>query len=119
MMYGVHGAEEIGGGFVLGLILSAAPMPEQAVAEAPKHSHDAHGFWFADSALVVQMRDVQSLVQSAREEPLGFVGLGVKIAAHPAKPIGEAQFLPAIGVNPRILNHLPLRLNFPCQLLPA
>ena len=53
MMFGVHGAEEIGGSLVLGLVLSAAPMHEQAVAEAPKHSHDAHGLWFADPALIV------------------------------------------------------------------
>jgi hypothetical protein len=69
MMFGVHGAEEIGGGFVLGLVLSAAPMHEQTVAEAPKHPHDSHGLWFAYSALVVQMRDVQSLVQSAFDAP--------------------------------------------------
>jgi len=75
MMFGVHGTEEIGGGFVLGLFLSAAPMQEQAVAEAPKHPHDPHGFWFADPALVVQMRDVQSLVQSAFDAPGGPVAL--------------------------------------------
>jgi hypothetical protein len=38
MMFDVHGAEEIGGGFVLGLVLSAAPMPKQTVAEAPKQA---------------------------------------------------------------------------------
>jgi hypothetical protein len=87
MMFGVHGAEKVGGGFVLGLFLSAAPMHEQTVAEAPKHPHHPHGLWFTDPALVVQMRYVQSLVQSAFDtpgcpvvlEPLGGVqGLGRK-----------------------------------------
>jgi hypothetical protein len=75
MMFGVHRAEEIGGGFVLGLILSAAPMHEEAVAEAPKHSHDPHGLWFADSAQVVEVRDIQSLVQPAFDAPGGPVVL--------------------------------------------
>jgi hypothetical protein len=43
MMFGVHGVEEIGGGFVPGLLLSAAPMHKQTDAEAPKHPHDPHG----------------------------------------------------------------------------
>jgi hypothetical protein len=65
MMFGVPGAEEIGGDFELGLDLSVAPMHKQTVAEAPKHPHDPHGFGFAEAALVVQRREVQSLVQSA------------------------------------------------------
>ena len=75
MMFGVHGAEKIGGGFVLGPFLSATPMHEQTVAEAPKHPHDPHGFWSADAALVVQMRDVQALVQPAFDAPGGPVVL--------------------------------------------
>lgn len=69
MMFGVHGTEEIGGGFVLGLVLSAAPVHEQAVAKASKHARDAHGLWFTDPALVVLMRDVQALVQPAFDAP--------------------------------------------------
>jgi hypothetical protein len=65
MMFGVPGAEEIGGDFELGLDLSVAPMHKQTVAEAPKHPHAPHGFGFAAAALVVQRREVQSLVQSA------------------------------------------------------
>ena len=37
--------------------------------------------------------------ESARKEPPGFVVLGVKIAADPAEPVGDAQFLPAIGAK--------------------
>ena len=74
-MFGVHGGEKVGGGFVLGLLLSAAPMHEQAVGEAAKQAHHAHGFGFADSALVVEVRDVQSLVQPAFNAPGGPVVL--------------------------------------------
>ena len=56
MTLGVHGAEAVGGGFVLGLFLSAAPRHEQAVAEAPKHPHHPHGPWFADPTRVVHPR---------------------------------------------------------------
>jgi len=73
MMFCVHGAEEIGGGFVLGLVLSAAPVHEQAVAEASKHAHDAHGLWFADTALVIPVGDVQPLVQPAFNAPGGSI----------------------------------------------
>ena len=43
MMFCVHGGEEIGGGFVVGLLLLAAPMHEEAVAEPAKHPNDVHG----------------------------------------------------------------------------
>jgi hypothetical protein len=97
MMFGVHGTEEIGGGFVVGLVLTAAPMHEQAVTEAPKQSHDSHGLWFANPALVVQMRDVQSLVQPAFDAPggpvvlqplIGVQGLGRK-AGHQRDGFGR------------------------------
>ena len=97
MMFGVHGAEEIGGGFVLGLFLSAAPMHKQAIAEAPKHPHDAHGLWFANPALVVPMRYVEALVQPAFDAPgsavilqplSGVQGLGPK-AGHQRDGFGR------------------------------
>jgi hypothetical protein len=87
MMFGVHGGEKVGGSFVLGFSLSAAPMHEETVAEAPKHAHDSHRVWPADPALVVEMRHVQSLVQSAFDAPgrpvelqplSGIQGLGYK-----------------------------------------
>src|ERR1017187_8811234 len=74
MMFGVHGAEEVGGGFVLGPSVLAAPMHEQTVAEAPKHSHHPHGLGLAHPALVVQVRHVQALVQAAFDAPGRTVG---------------------------------------------
>ena len=84
MMFRVQGAEEVGGGFVSGLVLSAAPMHEQAVAQAPEHTHDPHRLWFADPALVVQMRHIQSLVESAFDAPSGPVV---------TQPLGGIQLL--------------------------
>lgn len=84
MMFGVHGGEKVSGGFVLGLCLSAAPMHEQTIAEAPEHSDHPHGLWLPDPALVVQMRDVQPLVQSAFDAPGGPVAL---------QPLGGIQGL--------------------------
>ena len=104
MMFRVHGAEEIGGGFVVGLVLSAAPIHEEAVAETPKHSHDAHGLWFADPALVLQMRDVWVLVWRAVQTdfagvqvefpeefayPGDFIGLGVHDGAAQVVLVGH------------------------------
>ena len=73
MMLGVHGGEKVGGGFVLGFGLSAAPMHEQAVAEAPEHSHHPHGMGQAHPALIVQVGDIQALVESAFDAPGGAV----------------------------------------------
>ena len=50
MMFGVHGSEKIGGGFVPRLFLPATPVHEQAVAEAAQHAHDAHGLGQAHAA---------------------------------------------------------------------
>ena len=69
MMFGVHGAEEIGGGFVMGFVLAGAPVHEQTVAETAKHSHHAHGLGLAHAALVVEVGDIQSLVQAALNAP--------------------------------------------------
>lgn len=44
-------------------------MHEQTVAEPPEHPHHAHGLWLAYPALVVQVRHVQALVQTAFNAP--------------------------------------------------
>ena len=69
MMFGVHGAKEVGGGFVFWSFLLAAPMHAQTVAKAPEQAHDAHGAGMANAALIIQMGDVQSLVQAAFDAP--------------------------------------------------
>jgi len=43
LMVGVHGAEEVGGRFVMRLLLPRAPCHEEAVARAPEHPHPAQG----------------------------------------------------------------------------
>jgi hypothetical protein len=59
MMFGIPGGKEVGGGFVLGLVLPAAPVPEEALTERANHSRHTHGFGLAHAAVVVQMADVQ------------------------------------------------------------
>lgn len=71
MMFGVHGAEEVGGGFVVGLLLAAAPFHKQAVAEAAKEAHHAQGFGPAHPARIIPVGDVQALVQAAFDAPSG------------------------------------------------
>jgi hypothetical protein len=58
MMLGVHGGEEVSGGFMLGLFLPAAPVHAQAVAEPANHAHHQHRMGVTDAAEVVQMRHV-------------------------------------------------------------
>jgi hypothetical protein len=69
MMFGIHGGEEIGGGFVVGLFLLAAPVDEQAVAEAAKHADDAHGVGLAHPAEIVEVGDIQALMQAGFDAP--------------------------------------------------
>ena len=69
MMFGVHGGKEVGGGFVPGFLLPAAPMHEEAIAEATEHANDPHGLGQAHAALVVAVGDVQALVQAAFDAP--------------------------------------------------
>src|SRR5437660_11376060 len=64
MMFGVHRAEEVGGGFVLGLVLLATPVHEQTITEAPKHRHHPHRLGFAHTALVVELAHGQRLAQA-------------------------------------------------------
>jgi len=54
MMFGVHGGEEVSGGFVLRFLLAAAPVHAQAVAEPANHSHHEHRMGLTDPAEVVQ-----------------------------------------------------------------
>ena len=84
MMFGVHGSEEVGGGFVMRFFLSAAPMQAQAVAETAKHSHYQHRMGLAHPAKVVVMGDIQTLVQAAFDAPSGAVV---------SEPLGGAEFL--------------------------
>lgn len=69
MMFGVHGGEEVGGGFVLGLILTAAPVHEEAVTKAPEQADDAHGLREAHAAEVIEMGHIQALMEAALNTP--------------------------------------------------
>ena len=90
MMFGVHGGEEVGGGLVPGIALAAAPVQEEAVAEAAEHPDGPHGLRQAHAALVVAVRDIQALVQAAFDapgrpvafQPLRGVQLGGRQARH-------------------------------------
>ena len=83
MMFGIHGGEEVGGGFVVRLLLEAAPMSTETVAKTAKHSDYAHGFGFANAAKVIQVGDVESLMQAAFDAP----GRAI-----PFEPLGGAEF---------------------------
>ena len=61
MMFGVHGGEEIRGGFVLWLGLASAPVHEETVAEPAQHTHHPHGLGEAHAALVIQMTDASQM----------------------------------------------------------
>jgi hypothetical protein len=84
MMVGVHGSEEVSGGFVVGLALLAAPVHEQAVAEAAKHADDQHGMRPTDSAEVVVVGDIEALMQARFDAPGGAIE---------AEPLLGTQFL--------------------------
>ncbi len=73
MMFGIHGAEEVSGGFVFGLFLSAAPMHKQAVAQTAEHSDHPHGAGQTHAALIIQVGDIQPLVQAAFDAPGGAI----------------------------------------------
>jgi len=75
MMVGVHGSEEVRGGFVVGLGLMAAPVHEQAVAEAAKHADYQHGMRPTDPAEVVVMGDIEALMQAGFDAPGGAIVL--------------------------------------------
>lgn len=66
---GIHGREEVGGGFVMGSGLFLDPVHAQAVAEASKHSHKEHGAGFAHAAQVVEVADIETLMESALNAP--------------------------------------------------
>ena len=60
MMFGIHGGEKIGRGFMVRAFLLRTPMHAEAIAEAAEHARDPHGVGFADAAQIIQVRDVQS-----------------------------------------------------------
>jgi hypothetical protein len=71
MMFGVHGTEKVGGGFVARFLLASAPVHEQTVAESPKYSHHPYGLGFSHTALIIQMRYIQALMQTVFDAPGG------------------------------------------------
>jgi len=66
------------------LTLEAAPVHEEAVAQAAEHAHDPHGARIADAAAVVVVGNVQALVQAAFDAP----GCAVEL-----KPAGGIELL--------------------------
>jgi hypothetical protein len=58
-----------------GFFLSAAPVDEQAVAEAAKHADDAHGMGLAHPAEIVEVGDIQALMQAGFDAPGGAIEL--------------------------------------------
>ena len=50
MMFGVHGPEKNGGGFVAGPLLPAASFHKPAFADAPEQAHQPHGLGTAHPA---------------------------------------------------------------------
>jgi len=59
MMLGVHGGEEVGGGFMPGFVLPCAPVHEQTVTQTPEPADDPHGLGQAYAALLVAVRFVE------------------------------------------------------------
>src|SRR5665213_1373334 len=83
MMIGVHVGEKVGGGFVVGFGLLAAPVHEEAVAETTKHANDQHGMGPTDAAEVVVRGDIEALMQAGFDPPGGAIE---------AEPLLGAQF---------------------------
>jgi len=82
-MLGIHRAEKVAGGLVLGLLLPQAPFPKGAVAKAPEHRHQPHRPGPTHPAGVFPMGDVQALVQAAFNAPGG---------PSVRQPLGGGQF---------------------------
>ena len=109
MMFGVHGGEEVGGGLVPGFLLPAAPMQEEAVADAAEHPDDPHRVRQAHAALVGAVRDIQALVQTAFDapggpvarQPLRGVQLGGRQARHQRD--GFRRVLAQVPAQERVL----------------
>jgi hypothetical protein len=105
MMFGVHSGEAIGGGFVFGFGLAAAPMQEETITEAAQRAHHAQGPGQAHAALVIQMADVQPQVQAVLNAPSGpVVGQplsGVELAGRQAGHQGDGLRLVLAQVPPQ------------------
>ena len=75
MVLCVHGAKEVGGGFVVWARLLADPVEAEAVAQASEHSHEEHRTGVAHAAEVVEVADVEPLVKAAFYAPRSAVEL--------------------------------------------
>ena len=102
MKSGVHRTEGIGGGFVAGLLLPAAPVLEQTVAQTPEHPNDSHETGQAHAPLVAAVRaSVKAVLQAAFDapdrtaafQPLGTVQLFGQEAAGAGAGLGSRQRL--------------------------
>lgn len=71
MMFGVHGAEKVGGRLVVRSFLPAAPVHKQTMAEAAQHPQNPHGPGMSHPAVVFQVGHLQALVKSAFDAPGG------------------------------------------------
>ncbi len=70
-----HGRMEVGGGFVLGFELAAAPFHAEAVGQTAKHARDPEAIGAADSATIFIERNVEPLMESTFNSPGLPVGL--------------------------------------------
>jgi len=59
-----HGGLEVGGRQILRMALMSAPLHEEAVADAPEQTGHKHGVRVANSATVVIVGDIQTLVEA-------------------------------------------------------
>ena len=69
-VFGGHGGGEVGGGFVVGFWLMAAPVHAEAVGQAGEDAVDPHGIARAQPALVVAARDVEPRVEAVLDVPM-------------------------------------------------
>jgi hypothetical protein len=69
MMFGVHRAEEVGGGLVVRFALPATPVHKQTVAEPTQQAHHPHRLRQPHPTQVLQVRGVQPLVQAVLNAP--------------------------------------------------
>ena len=79
-----HGRLKVGGGQIFGMGLVGAPLHEAAVAEAGHQTGHEQGRCGTNAAVIVVVRDVQTLVQ----------------AVFDATKAGPIEFQPFLGVQP-------------------
>jgi len=83
-MIGGHPGGEVGGGFVVGLGLMAAPFHEQAVGQAGENAMHPDGVTTSQAALIVAAGDIKPGVQAVLNAPV----LAVEL-----EPAGRGQLL--------------------------